>query len=99
MLYSGEFGLRYLRFEGEIYGLLRGFEFPGSQEGTYGLLLLVAGLRSLARLGANRSNGAGKVTCEIISLRVNGKEQDPRGWLEELDALGWYREEREEMRS
>jgi CRISPR/Cas system CSM-associated protein Csm3 (group 7 of RAMP superfamily) len=95
LLYTGEFGLRYLRFEGRIYGLLQGFEFPGTQHGTYSLLLLLAGLCSLERLGGSRSSGAGRLTCELTSLWVNGKEQDPRAWLEELEALEWYREERE----
>jgi CRISPR/Cas system CSM-associated protein Csm3 (group 7 of RAMP superfamily) len=70
MLYTSEYGVRDLHFEGHITGMLEGAPLPNLDVGTYPLLLLVAGLLSLDRLGGNKSAGAGKASCEIADQEV-----------------------------
>jgi CRISPR/Cas system CSM-associated protein Csm3 (group 7 of RAMP superfamily) len=95
-LFTSEFGLRQLRFEGQIYGQLHDFDFPGNQNGTYGLLLLLVGLCSFDRLGGNKSSGAGQLSCELLSLKVNGEIQQPVDWFAELEGLEFYKDEQNE---
>lgn len=92
-LYTSESGLRQLRFEGKVYGLLRGYEFVGDQVGTYGLLLLLMGLSSLDRLGGNKSSGMGLVSCQIHKLTVNDETQNMGDWLADIVGLELYKDE------
>jgi hypothetical protein len=50
---------------------------------TYPLLLLLAALCSLDRLGGGTSVGMGNVTCQITSLSIGGRMQGPDGVWEE----------------
>ena len=69
-LFRSEFGIKTLRFEGQIFGYLEGFRV-GRNEWSYSLMLLVAGILSNDRLGANRSIGMGKYTCQIQKEKVS----------------------------
>lgn len=89
-LYTSEFGLRQLRFEGQIFGWLQDFSLPDDSGGTYALLLLLAGLCSLDRLGGNKSIGAGQFSCEILMLQINKETQQLDTWLEKLVDLEYY---------
>jgi len=89
-LYTSEFGLHYLHFEGQIYGWLQDFSLPDDSRGTYASLLLLAGLCSLDRLGGNKSTGAGQFTWEILKLQINGEMQQRDTWLEKLVDLEYY---------
>ena len=60
---------------------------------TYSLLLLLAGLQMIERLGGNKSTGKGKCSCQISKVLLNGQEcteETWRGWLEQLDVLAYY---------
>lgn len=91
-LYTSEFGIRGLAFEGAIGGYLEGIshtipELPG----TYSLILLIAGLYGIERLGANRSIGSGQCKCTVTSLRVSEhKNLDPDDYLTHLEDLEYY---------
>ena len=54
---------------------------------TYALLLLVAGLLSIERLGGNRSAGAGRCRLEINSLDVGGVPMKVKDCLEQIEYL------------
>lgn len=71
MLYTSEYGIRDLRFEGQIAGLLTGFAPGGWDQGTYSLVLLLAGLTSVEHIGGSTSTGAGKVAPEITACLVD----------------------------
>lgn len=59
-LYSSEFGIAGLQFEGKIHGWVNGISNPFSDlSGSYALYLLIAGLFMTDRIGANRSTGMG----------------------------------------
>ncbi len=106
-LYTSEFGRRDLLFHGSVTGWLTCMAVPRLEvpAPTCSLLLLLAGLQMVERLGGNKSAGKGACTCEITSLKLNGsKEKLPigiwQGWLEHLDLLAGYdyalKEEEEE---
>lgn len=101
-LYTSEFGTRDLTFKGTILGrlecstieaaALRNERRPDLSP-TYSLLLLLAGLRLLDRLGGNKSSGKGQCQCEITELRLNGQRIDREiwlSWLEHLRELAGY---------
>jgi CRISPR/Cas system CMR subunit Cmr4 (Cas7 group RAMP superfamily) len=98
-LYTSEFGTRELVFKGAIRGWLQCFPLDSSlfaqpdPAPTYSLLLLLAGLRLVDRLGGNKSAGKGKCQCKITGLTMNGKacsEALWSSWLEHIDFLADY---------
>lgn len=100
LLYTSEYGVRDLRFEGRIVGMLEGAPLPESDLGTYPLLLLVAGLLSLEQIGGQKSAGAGKVSVEIPgqSIQVDRQTISVAALLEQLPYLDkeFYLEWRQE---
>ncbi len=112
-LYTSEFGIRNLHFYSTIAGWLEctaidpdyhecfaNKDIPANSP-TYSLLLLLAGLNMIERLGGNKSTGKGQCQCEIMQVKVNQKDcpkEHWQTWLENLDALEYYalmQEERE----
>lgn len=101
-LYSSEFGVRKMVFEGSIVGGLDCIPISadideifsgGNDEPTYSLLLLLAGLRMIERLGGNKSTGKGECRCTITQLKINDTtipEEGWMNWLQHLDALSYY---------
>lgn len=101
-LYTSEFGARAITFAGCIQGglectalpiaALQNTRYP-AQTPTYSLLLLLAGLRLVERLGGNKSTGKGHCACEITTLQMNGHTIGMEvwtNWLEQLDELARY---------
>ena len=88
-LFSSEYGLPGLRFAGEISGYLNDIpvDSEDARSPTYALLLLVAGLLSIERLGGNRSAGAGRCRLEINSLDVGGVPMKVKDCLEQIEYL------------
>lgn len=95
MLYTSEWGLRALQFEGAIYGTLEGFAFR-EVSGTYSLVLLVAGLHAVDHVGGNTSTGGGRCRIEITDLVLNGETQEPAQLLNRLEYLYFYHMARED---
>jgi len=95
-LYTSEYGLRQLCFEGCIYGYLRGFKLSDPDQGTYSLLLLLAGLLSIDRMGGMKSTGAGQVGVQIKRLQVDEQPVDIDSFLGNLPEIEVYWLEREE---
>ena len=98
-LFTSEFGIRDLQFKGHIRGVLECFPlafYEGAGEApTYSLLLLLAGLLMVERMGANKSSGKGKCTFKISNLTVGGKpysENEWQSWMDQLYLLDLYRE-------
>jgi CRISPR/Cas system CSM-associated protein Csm3 (group 7 of RAMP superfamily) len=105
-LYTSEFGTRYLRFEGTIKGLLDCTsikELTKTIQGhetytltpTYSLLILLAGLLMIERLGGNKSTGKGQCRCFITNVQLDRHkctEEQWRSWIERLDVLKDYNE-------
>ena len=101
-LYTSEFGVCHLTFEGSISGWLTctPISILTTEAGTtpqdlptYSLLLLLAGLHLVERLGGNKSAGKGQCRCEITRLLLNKHEYAQsqwRSWLEHLDELAYY---------
>ncbi len=97
LLFSSELGLADVGFEGEISGHIIDLPLdgePGSP--TYALLLLLAGLLSLDRLGGNKSTGIGRCRVEIKSLHVNREPRDHAPWMGRLGDLEYAEFAREE---
>jgi len=107
-LYTSEFGTKEISFTGSILGGLectavtasglRNTRYP-DQTPTYSLLLLLAGMRMIERLGGNKSTGKGYCTCEISRLRLNEHDISGeiwKGWLEQVDELAHYEQAQEE---
>ncbi|MBU0496246.1 MAG: hypothetical protein KKA73_07095 [Chloroflexi bacterium] len=97
LLYHSEYGIQGLHFAGQITGLLSGFAADEGQPVTYSLLLLLAGLKSLDRIGGNKSAGAGQITCEIAELLVNEQPLEPDNLLNQLEEIEYYQLMREEV--
>ena len=104
-LYTSEFGTRELVFKGVIRGWLQCFPLDTAlfaqpdPAPTYSLLLLLAGLRLVDRLGGNKSAGKGKCQCKITSLTMNEQacsEALWSSWLQHIDFLTYYSEAQEE---
>jgi CRISPR/Cas system CMR subunit Cmr4 (Cas7 group RAMP superfamily) len=101
-LYSSEFGVRKMVFHGGIVGGLECIPisaeidemFSGKDgEPTYSLLLLLAGLYMLQRLGGNKSTGKGECRCTIKQFKVNDRtitEDQWVSWLQHLHVLSYY---------
>lgn len=88
LLFSSEFGVPGLSFEGMISGHLD--DVPVDNEDSrcsYALVLLIAGLLSLDRLGGGRSAGAGQCGVEITRIRVNGSDRALDSVVDCLEAL------------
>jgi CRISPR/Cas system CSM-associated protein Csm3 (group 7 of RAMP superfamily) len=92
LLYTSEFGLSQLRFTGEIYGLLEGALADADQANgpTYALVLLVAGLLALDRLGGSKSRGAGQCECAITEVTLNGQPTTVETILAHMEHLEYY---------
>ncbi len=99
-LYTSEFGTRDLTFNGSVLGWLEctvidglhNERYPDSSP-TYSLLLLLAGLRMMERLGANKSTGKGQCICDIQAVELNGhrfETEEWTAWLDDLDQLIFY---------
>ncbi len=88
-LSTSEYGIRQLCFEGSIYGYLEGLQ-EGLTHGTYSLLLLVAGLLSVDRIGGMKSTGAGEVGIEITHLSINQQPVPVETILPQLEYLEFY---------
>ncbi len=103
-LYTSEFGIPELTFEGEMNGDLdcaparqlveRGlFASVSEKTPSYSLLLLLASLRMFERLGGNKSTGKGLCECNVSELEIAGQSYTPEqylSWLEHLDVLDQY---------
>ncbi len=70
MLFSSEYGTQEMTFEGIIYGMVTGIPIFNEAEDNYSLVLLLAALSSLDRIGGGKSAGFGVVTCKPTYLRV-----------------------------
>lgn len=88
-LFTSEYGIQGLVFDGRIYGAVEDLELP-DQETTFALVLVVAGLLAVDCLGGNRSTGAGRCTVTISSMRVNDQQKDPAELLKSLGDLELY---------
>ena len=91
-LFQSEFGIRTLRFRGQIYGYLEGFRLLDAGKWSYSLLLLVAGMYANDRIGANKSTGMGKYDCKIQELKFNNVTVDVADLLVCLSELVLYQE-------
>jgi CRISPR/Cas system CSM-associated protein Csm3 (group 7 of RAMP superfamily) len=90
-LFASEYGLAGLRFHGLISGVLNGASLPDERaNASYTLLLLLAGILAVDRLGSNRSAGAGGCYTTILELRVNGQEQSVESLLDYIPDLEYY---------
>ena len=101
-LYSSEFGVRKMVFQGSIVGGLECIPisseidemFSGKEdEPTYSLLLLLAGLYMIERLGGNKSTGKGECRCMITQLKINNTaiiDKQWENWLQHLNVLSYY---------
>ncbi|QBD78670.1 hypothetical protein EPA93_22850 [Ktedonosporobacter rubrisoli] len=98
-LYSSEFGLREITFKGSVTGWLECIPIEeletetGKITPTYSLLLLLAGLHMVERLGGNKSVGKGECGLEIsqVSIKNEKKEKEEwMGWLDNLSLLSYY---------
>ncbi|MBV9259394.1 MAG: hypothetical protein JO215_15365 [Ktedonobacteraceae bacterium] len=93
-LYTSEFGLKNLTFTGSISGWLECTPIetlPGSP--TYSLLLLLAGLHLIERIGGNKSTGKGQCCCKITTFTCGNKpyeKADWDTWLKSLEELSYY---------
>lgn len=86
-LFSSEFGVADLAFEGEISGYLSDLPTNAAPQVTYATVLLIAGLLALDRIGGNKSTGAGKCRVKITNLKLNGQLSDPAQLMESLGEL------------
>ncbi len=91
---AGASGARNFAFAGSITGWLTCTQIETLEDGpTYSLLLLLAGLHMLDRLGGNKSTGKGKCRIEIKGLKIEDQECSEerwRSWLDHLEALSYY---------
>lgn len=92
-LYTSEFGASDILFKGTILGWLECTPIASDPAPTYSLLLLLAGLRMLERLGGNKSTGKGNCICTIGDVKINDVNTDWQAWLHMLDALAQYERE------
>lgn len=110
-LFTSEFGNPLLIFHGTIKGQLDctplvdlAFQTEDLREGvytltpTYSLLLLLAGILMVERIGSNKSSGKGECSCIITQVYLDRRkcheeyEQGKgwRAWLAHLDRLSSY---------
>ena len=101
-LYTSEFGMRTLAFNGTIKGTLNctpieKFAEQGPVTPTYSLLLLLAGILLVERLGGNKSTGKGQCRTEITLVELGEEEiyeEQWHSWIEGLNVLSEYQEGR-----
>lgn len=100
-LYTSEYGARYLLFEGTIKGLLNctpveelAVLVQGRETYTLtpsrSLLILLAGLLMVERLGGNKSSGKGQCRCTITNVlldRHRCTKEQWQSWIEHMDVL------------
>jgi len=92
-LFTSEYGLPGLRFRGRIGGVLGGVPLVSTVGGlrvSYPLILLVAGLLAVERLGADRSVGAGVVSIWVDELLWSGAPLEVADLLDQLADLEYY---------
>lgn len=90
-LFSSEYGMAGLRFRGRVRGALGGHPLPdGQADATYELLLLLAGLLAIDRVGSNRSAGAGGCQISLREFRVNGVERQADKLFDYFGDLEYY---------
>ena len=97
-LYTSEFCIAALEFTGKIHGVITGIQNELSElqmPGTYQLLLVLAGMSAIERIGANRSTGFGNCRITIMNFLLNDQPQNPRQYCEELDSLFCYDDSKE----
>jgi CRISPR/Cas system CMR subunit Cmr4 (Cas7 group RAMP superfamily) len=88
-LYTSEFGMNESVFKGSIQGWLTCTAIDtGEQAPTYSLLLLLAGMRMLDRLGGNKSTGKGQCTCDITGVTLNAWSVPSEVWLAWFGQIG-----------
>lgn len=98
-LFTSEFGLSALRFDGAIHGVVEGIPNDLSDlPGPFPLFLLIPGVLATTRLGANRSTGMGCCRFDITTLTVGGQSVKYEAYCdaEALETLDCYRDAREE---
>ena len=88
-LYNSEYGIRGLRFEGQILGMLSGYPTLSDPPRNYSLILLIMGLGGLERLGGNKSSGAGLLDCQILQVAVDGQTLDLASMLTDLQDMDY----------
>lgn len=90
-LYTSEFGRSNFSFTGTISGWLQHTAIEQQKGVSQEILLLLAGLLMIERLGGNKSTGKGACINEITSLKINGGEAIGKDewshWLDHLDQL------------
>ena len=105
-LYTSEFGVRELTFQGAIKGQLdctpidsllsmEQSEVTHTGKPVYSLLLLLAGLLLVERLGGNKSTGKGQCLCTITHVSLDKQSvsaEQWQSWLQHLDVLSAYTE-------
>lgn len=92
-LFTSEYGIQHLEFDGRIYGVLEDLEGRDIQNGTemLSLALLLAGLLSVNHIGAQRSSGFGECTISVTSLTVNDEQiEDLEAYLRLLESISLY---------
>lgn len=99
LLFTSEYGLPDLRFEGRIFGALHSVPLINDSGRSSEASLLMAALYSLDRIGGNTSAGAGQVSCAITALTINDtliSEHDWPKYLSGLEELEIYQLNRDE---
>ena len=81
-LFTSEYGLPTLSFDGVIYGQVKGVPTFNDGRFTHALLILVAGLLCVDSLGTNKSVGSGKAVVRINKVLFNGQDQSLQELLE-----------------
>ncbi len=107
-LYTSEFGAPFLTFRGTIKGQLDCVPIDDDDlailaadnkgevhilRPTYSLLLLLAGLFMIERIGGNKSTGKGQCRCTIEQVlldRHTCTEEEWRPWIEHLHLVSNY---------
>jgi CRISPR/Cas system CSM-associated protein Csm3 (group 7 of RAMP superfamily) len=89
LLFSTEYGVPEMRFNGKIAGVLRGIPLIDAPA-TYSLILLLAALHVLEAIGGDKSLGAGRVTCRVTQLIVDSQEKHPAEYLDLLPQFEYY---------
>lgn len=98
-LYTSEFGISGLVFEGNIHGKLEGISNELSAlPGPYSLFLLITGICLTEKIGSNRSAGMGKCRFHIENLQVDGATQKPEDYLNENECILCFEAAKEENR-
>lgn len=98
-LFQSEFGIKTLCFDGQINGHLEGFPIDiDKNPWSYSLLLLVAGLYANDLIGANKSTGMGRYSCQILALEVNDVSIEVDNLLADLHTLEYYQAVQEDAK-